>query len=312
MKYRIALAFVLCAVAANFAFAQTKISNTEDVVFRADRAVTAAFEKGDEATINKLLDADFSWIDTDGIMWAKEDALRAGLKPLVGNGPDVNVTELKYGSKVVWIQHSQGNKFAAHFWVLRPSGWRLLHTNEIAVRPASEAVMVRPNYEVPCINPCKEIPFKPLSASEKAALEAWQDQESGTGDHDIHMGADLLAVNSYSNGAARQAAQQKEEAAGKVKPNMPANPANAGRPSVGAAPAVYVREWDFGDAIVAIMLQPTYGGKPYWSSRIFANHDGFWKMEQSYHTTIQAAPVMTAVPSQELSSKPARGGAPEE
>jgi hypothetical protein len=241
-------------------------------------------------------------------MWAREDALRAGLKPLVGNDPDVKTSEFKYGSKVVWIQNNKGNKFAAHFWVLRPSGWRLLHTNEIAVRPGDQAVMVRPNFEVPCVNPCKEIPFKPLTASEKAALEAWQDQESGTGNHDIHMGDDLIAVNSYSNGVTRQAAQKAAEAAGKVKPNIPQNPANAGRPFVGAAPAVYVREWDFGDAIVAIMLQPTYGGKPYWSSRIFANHDGFWKMEQSYHTTIQAAPVMTAIPSKELSSKSTAGG----
>ena len=53
---------------------------------------------------------------------------------------------------------------------------------------------------------------------------------------------------------------------------------------------------DFGDAVVAIMLQPTYGGKAYWSSRIFGNHDGFWKMEESYHTTIQASPRMTALP----------------
>src|SRR5579883_1242424 len=170
MKHQIALAFVLCAVCAagtTSSFAQTKTATSEDAVLRADRAVTGAFETGDKATINKYLDNDFSWIDTDGVMWAREDALRAGLKPLVGNGPDVKFTELKYGSKVVWIQHNEGNKFAAHFWVQRPSGWRLLHTNEIAVRPASEGVMVRPKYEVPCINPCKEIPFKPLSASEK-------------------------------------------------------------------------------------------------------------------------------------------------
>jgi hypothetical protein len=127
------------------------------------------------------------------------------------------------------------------------------------------------------------------------------------------MGDDLSAVSSYSNGVARAAAQKAEEAAGKVKPHMAPNPANAKRPFVGAAPAVYVREWDFGDAIVAIMLQPTYGGKPYWSSRIFANHDGFWKMEQSYHTTIQAAPRMTALPMNERSSKrEGSGGNPDE
>ena len=44
------------------------------------------------------------------------------------------------------------------------------------------------------------------------------------------------------------------------------------------------------------MLQPTYGGKAYWSSRVFGNHNGFWMMEESYHNTIQASPLMTALP----------------
>jgi hypothetical protein len=36
---------------------------------------------------------------------------------------------------------------------------------------------------------------------------------------------------------------------------------------------------------------------------VFANHgNGFWKMEESYHTTIQAAPLMTAVPSKAKST----------
>ena len=39
---------------------------------------------------------------------------------------------------------------------------------------------------------------------------------------------------------------------------------------------------------MVIMIQPAWGGKAYWSSRIFCNHNGFWKMEESYHTTIQA------------------------
>ena len=37
----------------------------------------AALAKGDKAAANKWLDPDFSWIDSEGIMWAKEDAFRA-------------------------------------------------------------------------------------------------------------------------------------------------------------------------------------------------------------------------------------------
>jgi hypothetical protein len=78
------------------------------------------------------------------------------------------------------------------------------------------------------------------------------------------------------------------------------------RPFISTTPAVWVRTWDFGDAVVAIMLQPTWGGKPYWSSRVLGNHNGFWKMEESYHTTIQAAPRMQAVPMDSQQSSKAR------
>jgi hypothetical protein len=289
MKNYLAMALVLSAVAsAGLVAAQAgKPEANDDAVVQADRAVVVAFEKGNRAALNKLLDADFSWIDTDGIMWEKPDVFRAGLKPLVPSASDVKITEFKYG-KVIWIQENQGNKFAAHFWVQRPEGWRLLHTNEIAVTPPEKGANVRPDFAVPCINPCKEVPYKPISASEKAALAGWQDQEEKN--HDPHMGDHLIAVNSNSDGAARAAAQ----AAGKPTSDTPAVAPN--RPPVGAAPALWVRTWDFGDSVVAIMLQPTYGGKAYWSSRIFANHNGFWKMEQSYHTTIAASPRMTAVP----------------
>src|ERR1700730_11278468 len=287
MKRYAVIALALCAVSASLVLAQSKPASTEDAALKADRALAAAYAKGDKATVNKLLDADFTWIDTDGIMWERPDVFRAGLKPLVPMTSDTKITEFKYG-KVIWIQENQGNKFAAHFWVQRPEGWRLLHTNEIAATPPEKGANVRPDFAVPCINPCKEVPYKPISASEKAALAGWQDQEEKN--HDPHMGDNLIAVNSNSDGAARAAAQ----AAGKPTSDTPAAAPN--RPPVGAAPALWMRTWDFGDSVVAIMLQPTYGGKAYWSSRIFSNHDGFWKMEQSYHTTIQASPRMTALP----------------
>ena len=286
MKRVLVLALILGAVSAAVLTAQTKPAAGDDAVMQADHALVNALEKGDIAAINKLLDPDFSWIDTDGIMWAREDALRAGLKPLVPVAADVKYTEHKYG-KVVWIQDNQDNKYAAHFWVQRPSGWKLLHTNEIAARPAQPGENgVRPDFDVPCLNPCKEVPYKPISASEKAALENWQDQQSGMGDQEITIGSNTMNP------------RKSATAPGPTPVNR-----QPGRPVIGTAPVLYARTWDFGDAVVAVMLQPTWGGKAYWSSRVFANHgNGFWKMEESYHTTIQAAPLMTAVPSKAKST----------
>ena len=82
---------------------------------QADRTRVQPLEKGNGPAAEKLLDADFSWIDSEGIMWTREDAFRAGLKWLVASADDVKITEHKY-CKVVWIQENQGNKYVAYFW----------------------------------------------------------------------------------------------------------------------------------------------------------------------------------------------------
>ena len=155
----------------------SKPAGGDDPVLKADRALVAALYKGDRRALDKMLDPELMWIDKEGIMWFREDAYQAGLKSLVPNASDVKVTEHKYG-KVVWIQNNQGNKYAAHFWVQRPAGWRLLHIAEIEQRPA-EPGDVRPNYPVACDNPCNEIPYKALTQNEKDAIRAWELMDSG-------------------------------------------------------------------------------------------------------------------------------------
>src|SRR5580692_9194245 len=181
------------------AFAGVPARAADDAVVTADKAVVAALEKGDKAAANKWLDTDFSWIDSEGIMWAKDDAFRGGVKPLVVAGDDVKITEHKYGKSVVWIQWNQGNKYSARFWVKRASGWKLLHTTEIASMPKRDFQTVEPAYEVPCNNPCKAVPYKPLTPGEKASLDEWQEQESSQPGWEKHVAdnMDQRAVSTY-------------------------------------------------------------------------------------------------------------------
>ena len=274
------IAGMICAAGAVAAPA----AGGDDALVTTDKAFVQAYDKGDMATVRKYLDADFTWLDTDGVLYYKDDALALKLKPLVAAGDDMKIVEHKYG-KVVWIQENRGNQYAAHFWVQRPEGWKLLHNSEIATRPRSENPDGRSPYAVPCVNPCRELPYKPATANEKAALQAWQQQEDGTPEHwNMHVADSQVVVGSYglSTKADRWAGIQKRE--------------QSHQPKVGTAPALFVRMWDLGTAVVAIMCQPTYNGKAYWSSRVFApNKEGRWMMMESYHTTIQASPVMNAV-----------------
>jgi hypothetical protein len=265
----------------------------DDAVVTADKAVVAALAKGDKAAANKWLDPDFSWIDSEGIMWAKEDAFRAGLKPLVLPGDDVKILEHKYGKSVVWIQWNQNNKYSARFWVKRAAGWKLLHTTEIAAMPKRDFPTVEPTYDIPCNNPCKAVPYKAISAGEKASLDEWQTQESSQENWEKHVAdnMDQRAVTTYGG-----ASPSKADRIIGMNKRKAANP-NA--PKQGAAPALWIRTWDFGDAVVMVSVQPTYGDKAYWSSRVLApNESGLWQMMESYHNYILASPVMTATPNQ--------------
>src|SRR4029077_3480330 len=85
-------------------WASVPAAAADDAAVTSDKALVAALTKGDKVAANKWLDPDFSWIDSEGIMWAKEDAFRGGLKPLILAGDDVKITEHKYGKSVVWIQ----------------------------------------------------------------------------------------------------------------------------------------------------------------------------------------------------------------
>src|SRR5579863_4487052 len=215
MKRFMIIALALSALSAGMLVAQTSKPAAYDAIVKLDRALAAAYAKGDMSTVKKMLDEEFTWIDTDGIMYERADTFRANLKPLVPMTADTKITEHKYG-KVVWIQDNVGNKYAAHFWVQRPQGWRLLHVNEIEAHPAVPGENSRPTFTIPCINPCKQLPWTPLSANEKAAIEGWQDQESGTGRRLMHMGDHVWTITSNTMNP-----QQTKPATGPTKVEPP-------------------------------------------------------------------------------------------
>src|ERR1700674_4683284 len=227
------IAVVVACIAILAVLTSKPAAAADDAVVQADHVLVQALEKGDKAAAEKLLDADFTWIDSDGVMWAKEDAFRAGLKPLVGSAGDVKIIEHKCG-KVVWIEESVGNNYVAHFWVERPKGWRLLHTTEIAVRER-DFEPVRPTYDIPCDNPCKEVPYKPISPGEKAALDEWQEQESSQANWEKHVADnfDQRVVSTYGGPS-----PSKADRIANMNKRKAANP---DAPKVGAAPGFWVR-----------------------------------------------------------------------
>ena len=94
---------------------------------------------------------------------------------------ETKITEHSYADgKVVWIQDNLGKDYAAHTWVLRPGGYRLLQSTKSARVSLRHPVTGRSTTSLATI-PCNMVPYKPISASEKASLDAWQDQEGKNG-----------------------------------------------------------------------------------------------------------------------------------
>jgi hypothetical protein len=276
---------VLLSAATLVALMSVPTTADDDPVITADKALISAFEKGDKATVEKYLDAGFTWVDPNGVMVEREDALNLGMKPLLGEGSNLKIRENKIGDKVVWLHVDTEKSFVGRVWVKRASGWKLLHTTEIATRPPSEMINVHSPFAIPCVNPCQQVPFRPVDKMQAATLADWQVQIGSREAFATHVDDNQAMVTTYTG-------QNPTKGSRYAGPPPPPNPG----PAVGSNPVLWMRMWSFPpDTVVVLACQPAYGQRAYWSSRVFHFQHGYWQMMESYHNTIEASGAMTEV-----------------
>ena len=189
---------VLLSAATLVALMSVPTTADDDPVITADKALISAFEKGDKATVEKYLDAGFTWVDPNGVMVEREDALNLGMKPLLGEGSNLKIRENKIGDKVVWLHVDTEKSFVGRVWVKRASGWKLLHTTEIATRPPSEMINVHSPFAIPCVNPCQQVPFRPVDKMQAATLADWQVQIGSREAFATHVDDNQAMVTTYT------------------------------------------------------------------------------------------------------------------
>ncbi len=248
-------------------------STDEQAVVQADGRLLTALEKADKASLDQLMDPDFSWVTPAGVMRPRNSILAATPKPAIASGSGAEVTARTLGSRIVVVQYHSGKTHAMHVWVKRATDWRLLHINEVT--EGARVVYAGTTLGgAECINPCKVVPFVPGTPNEKAVMESWQAQQSSPALWAQHIPDDNVART--SNGtytkADRIAVQQEQTRAGT---------------KAAAGPLTYARIWEFGDSALMLALQPRAVGKPFWGSRVFELRNGVWMMAESYQTTIQ-------------------------
>jgi hypothetical protein len=249
-------------------------------VMQADRQFVQAAAKGDAAALGKMLDAEFTWTDTEGKTLAAEEVLRAVPKNALGDESGVELSERTYG-QVGAVNASRGTVHILRMWVQRPGGWRLLVYHE--VKQLEQASTSAGSGVKECENPCKMVPFKPANEAEQAIIASWQALETGVTAHDAeawapHIADEFVQISSNSDHpiskSGRMETLNKQRQSG-----------------VGSAPSplVSAKMFDFGDAVIMTCLHQPNSGKPVHVSRLWIKRDGKWIMSISYQTTIQAA-----------------------
>jgi hypothetical protein len=250
-----------------------------------DIGATEALEKGDAAAFQRVADADFNWIDAQGVSIAREDLIKGmasgkGLKPLLGPR-DGSPAQKFYGSQLVVIQRHKDKSHSMHVWVKRAAGWRLLNIAEIVEYAAVPYGGTTINAE--CINPCTKVPFIPGNEAQQAIMASWQEQQTGPEGWLRRVAPDQIAysTNGTRTHASRVSVMNDQKASGA---------------SIAAPPLLWARIWDFEDSALMLSIQQGNNAKAVWSSRVFFKSEGIWKMVESFQMYVQDALVMTGAP----------------
>jgi hypothetical protein len=246
------------------------------LLFKPDHDLVQAVARRDIGAVGQLLDADFTWTDSQGQTFTRMQVLEKLPEPALGDESQANGQERMNG-QIVIHRAERGRTYVLRVWVRRPAGWQALvyqEVSQLSVSPQSE-----PGAQ-DCENPCKTVPFTPKNEDEHEIILAYQDVERAVAAHDsaawgAHIADEFFAVTSNSDRpldkASRMAGLDKQKQAG-----------------IAPFPLVSARMFEFGDTMVMTSRQSPDHGKALHVTRLWTKRKSKWLEVLSYQTTIQA------------------------
>jgi len=248
----------------------------DQAVLLADEAFRQAFAKSDGTALDRLLDPDFTWIDSKGKSLTKPQVLKDF--PTLANA-DVEVQERGYGRSAV-VRANLGRIQVLRVWARREAGWRAVLYQEVALAVKSEPPPANAgSYE--CLNPCKTIPFQPETPSEKEAIASWQGVMQAMADSDAHAYEPLIADEFTATDTHHDRPYNKTDRLGQINKQKFSG--------VHSTPSelISARMFDFGDTVMMIAREQRPGAKTYFNARMWVKRDGRWQMLFSFNTRIE-------------------------
>src|SRR5438445_3091659 len=221
----------------------------DPAVLAADRDFEQAIVKSDAAAMGKLLDSDFQWIHANGKIESRAQVL-ARMAELARRGevivdagyPFAGKTDTRrhgYG-RVEVVQTDNGKLHVMRVWVKRPAGWRALVYQE--VQSLDGPPKMTPSSSKECQNPCKSVPYRPKTETQRAVIEAYRGLETSAMTHDAaawdaQTGEEFVAASSYSDRLLD-------------KPTRMAELKRANMAGLAPTPLASATLFEFGDAVV--------------------------------------------------------------
>jgi hypothetical protein len=251
------------------------LSAAEDpTMMQADRAFVEAVGKPDMPALEKLLDADFTWTDSEGKTLTKPEVLKDLPRPAVAN----DSKQYTYGD-LGDVQASLGRAHVLRVWVKRPGGWRAIVFQEVMSLDAPPSST--PGAGKNCENPCRRVPYEPKNETERQVVAAYSKLETAAMAHNSAVfatlvGDEFVAASSNSNKLYDKRGRMDDFDHAKMA-------------GVAPTPLTSARMLDFGEAVLMRSDHTPDRGRPLHVTRIWIKRDGSWVETLSYQTSVQAA-----------------------
>lgn len=272
----------LCAAVTLGISTKASAASGESAALQADHSLTDAAAKGSKAAVASLLDKDFAWTNAKGKTRTQAETLDALSDFAMDNQGDTDTQTHDFGEveRIVGTHH--GDRFV-RIWVKRPQGWRALIVLDTPIPPNGYSNHPSPPRAADknCTNPCKDLPFTPANAAQKAAMDAWltlkmDEWHAVKTDWPKHVSETMLTISPgmYMTKEQRYDLLAKQyDAYGDGSPS---------------APVKSMKMFDFGKTVIMTALHgPNAAGKPSYAVRMFVDEGGTWKIALSAQTNIE-------------------------
>jgi uncharacterized protein DUF4440 len=267
---------LLVAIAALLERAQVVRAAVDPGMIDADRAFVTAVATADRPALERLLDPDFRWTDSDGKTLTKTQVLHDLPKPAIGNQGDTARKQYAYG-QISDVQENLGRAHVLRVWVKRADGWRAIVYQE--VMSLASPPSVTPGAGKDCENPCRSVSYQPKNETERQVVNAYSRLETAATAHNSAVFATLVADEFV---AASSNSNKLYDKRGRM-----ADFDHSKMAGVAPTPLVSARMFDFEGAVLMTSEHVPDRGKPLHVTRLWIRRGGAWLETLSYQTAVQ-------------------------